>query len=313
MIECLVTGASGFVGGALVSRLSADASIGVRAAMRSRASLPERARAFMGCVLDDPASWHEALNGADCVVHTAARVHVMNASVEELPEFRAVNVEGTLRLAEAAAEAGVRRFVFVSSIKVNGESTTPGKPFRAGDIAAPEDPYAVSKHEAEQSLAALGRRTGLEVAIVRPPLVYGPGVKANFRALINAVDRGVPLPFALVNNRRSLVAVANLADLLARCVVHPHAAGRTFLVSDGEDLSTPQLIRLIATALGRPARLVPVPVPLLKLAGALTGRSGPVSRLCEHLQVDIEETRHQLEWTPPLTVETAIAGAVRVR
>jgi nucleoside-diphosphate-sugar epimerase len=254
--------------------------------------------------------WSKALE-AHGVVHLAARVHVMDDSAQDpLAEFRAVNVEGTLNLARQAAHAGVKRFVFVSSVKVNGEATLPGCPFNVQDPPAPADPYAISKQEAEKGLRELAAETGLEVVIIRPPLVYGPGVKANFLRLIKTVQKGLPLPLGRVRNKRSLVGIDNLLDLIITCIDHPAAAGQTFLVSDGEDLSTPDLIRKLASAMGRPARLLPVPSTLLRLGGRMIRKSAEVERLVGSLQVDINHTCETLGWRPPVSVDEGIRRCV---
>jgi nucleoside-diphosphate-sugar epimerase len=224
--------------------------------------------------------------------------------------YRQINVKGTLNLARQAAAAGVRRFVFLSSIKVNGECTPPDRPFTADQTPAPSDPYGISKMEAERGLRALALESGLEVGIVRPCLIYGPGVKANFLTLMRYLARGWPLPFGQVTrNRRSFVALDNLVDLLARCIDHPGAANRTFLVSDGEDLSTADLLERLGAALGCPARLFSVPPGWLEAAAALLGRAGEVRRLCQSLQVDMQQTREALGWTPPLTVDEGLQRA----
>ena len=257
--------------------------------------------------LGEPFDWAPALNGVDRVVHLAARVHVMQDSASDpLAEFRRANVAGTLALARAAADAGVRRLVFVSSIKVNGEGTREGVPFTADDPPAPVDPYGVSKREAEHGLFEIGRDTGMEVVVVRPPLVYGPGVGANFLRLLRWVERGVPLPLASVQNRRSLVYVGNLADLIVRCVDRPAAAGRTFVASDGEDLSTADLLVRLGQALRRPARLLPVPVSWLQIGARLVGRPEVAQRLVDNLQVDIGKTRELLDWSPRVSVDEGL-------
>jgi nucleoside-diphosphate-sugar epimerase len=245
------------------------------------------------------------------VLHLAARVHVMNdTSADPLQAFREANTQATLRLGRQAAAMGVRRFVFVSSIKVNGEATRQGRPFTANDAAAPEDPYGMSKAEAEAGLRQIATETGMEIAIVRPPLVYGPGVKANFAALIHALRRGLPLPLGSVtNNRRSLVALDNLVDLLLTCIDHPAAANQTFLVSDGEDLSTTGLLQRLGLAMGRPARLIPVPPALLRLGATLIGKGDVAQRLLGNLQVDIAHTRHTLGWAPPVSVDEGLRRA----
>lgn len=308
-MRVLLTGASGFVGRAVQARLLAEPDCQVRAAFRKLPdAAPSGVELCQSPSLDAQGDWLTALAGVDVVIHCAARVHVMNEqAADPLAEFRRVNVEGTLRLARQAVEAGVRRLVFVSSVKVNGERTEPGRPFRADDVPLAEDPYGISKREAEEALLALGAESGLEVVIVRPPLVYGPGVKANFQAMMRWLARGVPLPLGAIHNRRSLVAVDNLADLLVRCLTHPAAAGQRFLASDGEDLSTTDLLRRLGEALARPARLIPVPSSWLEVGAALLGRRDLSQRLCGSLQVDIDKTRELLGWTPPLTVDQALA------
>ena len=228
-------------------------------------------------------------------------------ATDPLLEFRHINVDGTLNLARQAAEAGTRRFVFLSSIKVNGERTNPGRPFTADQQPEPGDPYGVSKMEAEIALRELAKKTGMEVVIIRPPLVYGPGVKANFLEMMRWLSRGVPLPLgAVTQNKRSLVALGNLVDLVETCIEHPAAANQTFLVSDGEILSTADLLQRLGIALGCPARLIPVPVGLLKLGAALLGRSAVAQRLCGSLEVDIGKTRELLGWSPPLSVDEGL-------
>lgn len=306
----LVTGATGFVGRALIDLL-VKRGYSVRAAMR-RAGAFTAAGASVVTVgeLSAETDWSAALAGVDAVVHAAARVHVMQeAAADPLMEFRRVNVQGTLQLARQAAAEGVRRFVFISSIKVNGEATQPGHPFTADDAPAPLDPYGVSKMEAEQGLREIAVQTGMEVVIIRPPLVYGPGVKANFRALMGWLTRGVPLPLGAIHNRRSLVAMDNLVDLIVICVDHPAAANQTFLASDGEDLSTTQLLQCMGRALGKPARLIPVPSTLLKLGAALLGKPAIAQRLCGSLQVDISKTRQLLGWKPPVPVDEGLKRA----
>jgi nucleoside-diphosphate-sugar epimerase len=249
--------------------------------------------------------------GVDVVIHLAARVHVMHdRSQDPLAAFMAVNAEGTRQLAEQAAAAGASRFIFVSSATVNGEQTRPGSPYTVADAPSPKDPYGESKWEAEKMLHEVASRTGLEIVIVRPPLVYGRDVKANFARLIGLVRRGVPLPLGAVDNRRSLVGLNNLVDLLVRCVHHPRAAGQTFLVSDGDDLSTPSLIRELGTAMGCPAKLFPVPVSILRLGGRLLGRTDEIGRLIESLQMDIRHTCETLEWRPPFSVQSELLRAV---
>ena len=252
--------------------------------------------------------WSAALEGVTEVVHLAARVHVMNEhSADPLSEFRRDNVAGTERLAREAARAGVSRFIFLSSIKVNGEATHAGRPFTASDTRATEDPYGLSKHEAEQVLRRVATETGMEVVVIRPPLVHGPGVKANFAAMMRWLAHGIPLPLAGVDaNRRSLVALDNLVDLIAACLTHPSAGNGTFLVSDDEDLSTAELLRRVGKALGRPARLFWIPPVLFRWAAWCAGREGVYRRLCGTLQVDIQHTKDVLGWTPPVSVDEGL-------
>jgi nucleoside-diphosphate-sugar epimerase len=309
----LVTWATGFVGGALVRRLAADPLFnGVVAAVRRKGeALPEGiAQVLVGDLL--PATdWRRALQGVDAVVHCVARVHVMqDDAIEPLQAYREVNVSGTLNLARQAADAGVRRFVFVSSIKVNREATQPGHPFTADDVPAPLDPYGVSKLEAEQGLREIELQTGMEVVTVRSTLVYGPGVKANFASMVRWLARGVPLPLAAVTeNRRSLLALDNLVDLIVTCLSHPAAANQTFLASDGEDLSTAELLKRMGAAMGKPARLFYVKPALLKLGATLLNKPGIYQRLCGSLQLDITKTRQLLDWTPPVSVNEGLRRA----
>lgn len=309
----LVTGASGFVGRAVVERLAQERR-NVLAALRVDAATrwTGPARPMTVRDLDATTDWSAALTGVSAIVHCAARVHVMRElEIDPLKMFRSVNVDGTLQLARQAAAAGVKRFVFVSSVKVNGEATQLGRPFRADDPPGADDPYGLSKLEAELGLLELARATALEVSIVRPPLVYGPGVKANFAALARAVLRGVPLPFgAVTGNRRSLVALDNLVDLLLTCVDHPAAANQVFLVSDGDDLSTAELIQRIARVGGRDARLLRVPPAILRWSAGLLGRRDAANRLLGSLQVDIDDTCERLQWQPPVSVDQGLRRAV---
>jgi nucleoside-diphosphate-sugar epimerase len=248
---------------------------------------------------------NEAFKDVQVLIHLAARVHIMNdVSSDPITEFRFVNTQGTLNLAKQAAQAGVKRFIFVSSIKVNGESTTEGHPFNSSDRYAPEDPYGISKAEAEMQLIALGKETGMEIVIIRPPLVYGEGVKANFASLMKLVGKGLPLPFrSISNNKRSLVSVYNLVDLIKVCIVHPSAANQTFLVSDDNDLSTAEMVALMAKVQGKVNLSLPVPVCCFNLAGKVFGKQSVVDRLVGSLQVDIEHTKKTLNWQPPYSVE----------
>lgn len=303
----LVSGATGFVGAAVVDELLASPEIQVWGGIReSGKKLPV---GVMPLRMQDlgAATCCELPSGISVLVHCAARVHVMNdESTDPLAVFRKVNVDGTLNLARQAAEAGVKRFIFISSIKVNGEETELGKPYTADDTPAPIDPYGISKLEAEQGLLALAAETGMEVAIIRPVLVYGPGVKGNFASMIDLVEKGIPLPLGSIHNKRSLVGIDNLVDLIIRCIDHPAAANQVFLAGDGEDLSTTQLLNRVAKAMGRPSRLIRVPAALLQLGVILLGKKAVAQRLLGSLQVDISKTRQLLDWTPPVSVDEGL-------
>lgn len=299
----LVTGATGFVGTALCTVLAASGHAVVPAVRRTSGLTDEVVVGDFGASTD----WGRALDGCHAVVHLAARVHVMNDDAHDLRAlYRATNTDATLNLARQAAQAGAKRFVFVSTIKVNGEGRD--APYRETDAAAPEDAYAISKWEAEQGLWQIARESGLEVVILRPPLVYGPGVKANFLRLMRAIDQGWPLPLGAVANRRSLLYLGNFVDAIRLCVEHPAAAGQTFLLDDGQAVSTPDLVRALALALGRPALLPAVPVSVLKLGGALLGKRAAVERLAGSLFVDISTIRTRLGWLPPFTLEQGLAA-----
>ncbi len=311
----LITGATGFVGKALVQRLQADDEsrrlvVSVR---RGGHRWPEQVQPLVTGDLNPSTDWSIALKGVAVVVHSAARVHVMHdTEADPLSAFRAVNVDGTLNLARQAAAAGVKRFVFISSVKVNGECTLPGRAFTEADLVNPQGAYGQSKHEAEQDLRKLSADISMEVVIIRPPLVYGPGVKANFAALMRAVQRGIPMPLGAVHNQRSLVALDNLVDFIVTCITHPQAANQTFLVSDGQDLSTNELVRGMAKAAGVPARLLPVSVWALQAVASLLGKGDAVQRLCGNLQIDISKARSLLGWVPPVSVEEGLRRAMAV-
>lgn len=310
--KVLVTGATGFVGSSVVSRLLCNSSMHVLAGARKRSlDLPHGAELFY---LDDLSSddYLESLQGVSAIVHCAARVHVMNEqSQDPLNEFRKVNVEGTLNLARQAAAAGVQRFVFISSIKVNGESTDNRGPFSADEVPQPLDPYGISKLEAEQALLKLASDSSMAVTIIRPVLVYGPGVKANFQSLMNWLLKRIPLPLGMIRNKRSMVSVDNLVDLIELCVDHPEAENEIFLVSDGEDLSTPELLRRTANALQVKVFLLPIPSFILRAIAVVIGRQGMVERLCGSLEVDITKTKSVLGWVPPVSVDQALAKTAR--
>lgn len=320
-MKVLITGAAGLVGTALISRLSDDPGVTMRlAARRGAIGATKATKATMAIEsivtgdIDGGTDWARALDGVDAVVHLAARVHQMaDAARDPLTEFRRVNTEGTTRLARAAAAAGVARFVFLSTLKVHGESGV----FNERHAPVPADPYAISKCEAEESLRSVAASDALDVVIIRPALVYGEGVRANFHSLMRAVARGVPLPFGAVDNRRSLIGVQNLADLIATTLANPHAAGETFLASDGDDVSTPELVRRIAHAMGRPARLVRVPPSMLRAMAAIVGKADAMGRLTGSLAVDSVKAWTHLGWQPPLTLDEglklAVAGVVGAR
>ena len=302
--KLVVTGASGFVGRTLASLLQSngDSVLGV---CRSAGELGFPATTLPS--FGDTDALKQPLSDAEVVIHCAARVHVMQDKVTDpLSVFREVNRDLTLKLARLAADNGVKRFVFLSSVKVNGESTSSSRPFRPDDTPAPEDPYGISKLEAEQGLQQIALETGMEVVIIRPPLVYGPGVKGNFASMIKLVEKGLPLPFGAIDNRRSLVGLDNLVDLIITCIDHPSAANQLFLVSDGEDLSTSGLLRRVAKAMGKPSRLIPVPAVLLQLGATVLGKKAVGQRLLGSLQVDISSTRERLDWTPPLSVDEGL-------
>ena len=309
MLNILVTGANGFVGKAL-SKEMIKRGYSARLSMRridNVAADAVSAGLYMSIGEIGPdTNWTHTLKGMDCVIHLAARVHVMrDLAGDPLAEFRRINTAGTARLAVCAAQAGVRRLVFMSSVKVNGEETTK-TPFTENDPAQPCDPYAISKWEAEQALARIARDSGLEVVILRSPLVYGPGVKGNFRSLMSWVNKGYPLPLGAIHNLRSLIALDNLVDLAILCIEHPAAVNGTFLVSDGEDVSTAELLRRLGRALGKPARLVPIPAWFIEIGAATLGMSDAAGRLCGNLQVDISHTRNTLGWTPPVGMDEAL-------
>ena len=304
MTKVMLTGANGFVGSALIRRLASRSDVHVISALRNGELKPDRIA--VGDI-HGRTDFTEALAQVDVVIHAAARAHIMRDEVSDpLAEYRKVNVEGTLNLARQAIGAGVRRFIFLSSIKVNGEATVHGKKFSARDLPAPEDAYGVSKLEAEQGLLKLSAESGMEVVIIRPPLVYGPGVKGNFASMIKLVDKGLPLPLGAIHNKRSLVGINNLVDLINRCMDHPAAANQIFLAGDDRDLSTTELLRGVGEAMGKPARLISVPSGLLRLGAGLLGRKAIAQRLLGSLQVDISETCNQLDWRPPCTVEDGL-------
>lgn len=299
----VVTGANGFVGKAVVDALLQRGK-NVRRVVRTGL---ENA-VCVGNIGPDT-DWFRALSGAKQVVHTAARVHVMHdRTADPLAAFRAVNVAGSLDLARQAARAGVQRLVFLSSVKVHGEETLSDHAFVETDPPAPADAYSISKMEAEKGLRSIAAQTGMEIVYIRPSLVYGPGVKGNFASMMHWLDKNILLPFGAIHNRRSFIALDNLVDFTMSCLYHPAAANQTFLVSDGEDLSTTELLRKTAHALGRTPRLLPVPMPILRAVFGMLGKREIGVRLCASLRVDITKSQQLLNWTPPCTVDTALAA-----
>lgn len=307
-MKFVVTGANGFIGRAITQELARRGHQVCAAARHEINNLPAGAEWREAPDLGADADWSLVVKDADIVIHCAARVHVMEEQESDpLTAFRAANRDGTLALAQAAERAGTKRLVFLSSIKVNGESTAPGQSFSPNDEPAPTDPYGVSKAEAETELRRFAGESALEIVIIRPVLVYGPGVKANFAALLHAVKRGMPLPLGSIHNRRSLVYLGNLVDLAVCTATHPTANGQTFIASDGEDLSTTQLLHRIGKAVGKPARLLPCSAAIIRLTAAIIGRGAAARRLTESLAVDNSAAQRKLGWEPPFTVDSGLA------
>jgi len=302
-----VTGANGFVGRAVCDALAASGRT-FRVALRI--PHPDFPAAIAVGDVGPDTDWRAALEGVRCVVHLVSRTHVLReTAADPLADYRRINVQGSLRLAETAARAGARRLVFMSSIKVNGESSA--RPYTEENPPRPEDAYGLSKREAEEALGRVAVGTGLEVAVLRPPLVYGPGVKGNFLRLLRLVARGVPLPLSSIDNRRSLIHVGNLADAVIKAVDAPQVAGKVYLVADGEDVSTPELVRALARALGVRPRLLPCPPVLMRIGAAIAGKQGEMSRLTGSLQVDSARIRHELQWWPPFTLAQGLEQTAR--
>lgn len=308
----LLTGASGFVGSAVLSAAT-QRGIKIRPVFRSIVSTKKYSGAVFVPILDADADWGHALHGVEVVIHAAAQTNVVHGEgIDVLSDYWRVNVLGTLNLARQSAAAGVKRFVFISSIKVNGEVTLPDSPFTAEDPPKPEDAYATSKAEAEKELRHIAQFSGMDVTVIRPPLIYGPGVRGNFLSLLNWVRRGVPLPLGgVTDNRRSLVGLENLVDLIFVCVDHPKAGNQTFLISDGEDLSTTELLRRIGKALNFPVRLISVPASLIDLIAKLLGKKALSQRLLDSLQVDISKTCELLDWRPSVSVDEGLRMTVK--
>lgn len=308
IMNILLTGSSGFLGSRLCTRLNNHL---IKKLTRDLL-LSEKSICNFYC--EDLSTFYNklAFSDVDALIHCAARVHIMDdASNNPLDDYREVNTKGTLNLARQAVDAGVKRFIFISSIKVNGESTQLGKPFKFDDQRSPEDFYGQSKSEAEEQLLQLAEETGLEVVIIRPTLVYGPGVKANFASLLNLVSKGLPLPFGCIkDNRRSLVSVDNLVDLIVTCIDHPKAVNQVFLVSDDNDVSTSEMVQQMAKALGKSQWQLPIPTACYRLVGKVLGKEDVINRLLGSLQVDITHTKDTLGWKPPQTLEDGFKQTV---
>ncbi|KAE9636503.1 UDP-glucose 4-epimerase family protein [Aeromonas veronii] len=299
--KVILTGASGFVGRHIKNTMPREKLILV-----GRRNLDEE-YTFFSSDLDENSQYDSIMKDVSCIIHCAARAHVMNEGNDNpYCLYHKINVDGTLNLARQAAVNGVKRFIYISSIKVNGESTRVNSPFTEKNIPAPEDAYGISKLAAETGLRELSIETNMEVVIIRPPLVYGPGVKANFSAMMNLASKNLPLPLGAINNKRSMVALDNLVDLIVTCIDHPKAANKTFLVSDDHDVSTTELLEMMVRAIGKTPRLLPVPMEWLKFAGKLIGKQAVIERLCGNLQVDISYTKEILGWQPPISMEEGI-------
>jgi nucleoside-diphosphate-sugar epimerase len=311
-VKLLITGADGFLGTALCARTGITGGVTVTAITRRQQQNLNADRILIKEISGET-DWTNVLANQNVVIHAAARAYIMRDEVADpLAEYRRVNVGGTLNLARQAATAGVKRFIYISSIKVSGEQTTDGRLFTADDPPAPEDPYGISKWEAEQGLGKIAQDSGMEVVIIRPPLVYGPGVKGNFASLIKIAKGGLPLPLGAIHNSRALVGLDNLVDFILTCTTHPNAANKVFLVSDGEDLSTTALLQGLSSALGVTSRLMPIPSKILSGLAALVGKKAVAKRVLGSLQVDITHACELLDWKPPVSVEEGLKRCVEV-
>ena len=309
-MRILITGQSGFVGRVLFKELQ-NRGYTVRGTNRTASHRHVMRDIVAVGDVGSSTDWSEALQETDVIIHLANRAHVLDESSRDpLSLFREINVEGSIQLAKQAAAIGVKRFIFVSSIKVNGERTDE-YPFTPEDQPNPQNPYAVSKTEAEMALRRVAQVSSMEVVIIRPPLVIGSGAKGNFQRLTGLVRSGIPLPIGSINNRRSIVSLGNLVDFLIHCIANTQAANQTFLVSDGVDLSTPDLIRMVASSMKQSVRLFPFPVSLLKMVAKIVGQQGTANRLCGSLQLNMEKNRRLLNWTPPYSLQQGIRDAVK--
>ena len=307
----LLTGANGFVGKELVIQ-SKKRNLEVKCVIRGKSPSPVKENSTIRIdSISTHGDWARELLDVESIIHTAARVHIMNDDASDsLVEFRKINTDGTLNLARQAADSGIKRFIYLSSIKVNGEDTMSGVSFSPDDEFIPDDPYGLSKYEAEQGLLVLAKETNMEVVIIRPPLVYGPGVKANFASMMKWVYKGVPLPFGAVHNQRSLVALDNLVSFIIHCIDHPKAANEIFLISDGEDVSTTELLQKVAKAFGKRPFLIPVPVSLMKFTAKLLGKADVADRLFGSLQVDSSKARDLLGWKRVISIDEQLEKTV---
>lgn len=311
MSNLLITGANGFVGRALISKLALETNHFVRASVRKKIiQFPSQIEVLENMDASSNTNWTDALRDIDVVIHLLARVHVMDDKVADpLLEFRNINVNATIALANAAAKLGIKRFIFLSSVKVNGESTF-HKPFSESDLPHPQDAYAISKWEAEEALRKISKDTGMEIVIIRSPLVYGPNVKANFLKMMQYIKRGIPLPLGAIQNKRSLIGVDNLVDFIATIISHPNAANQTFLISDDEDISTTDLLRRIGKYIGRPARLIPLHPKILSFLFNILGRQDFGDRLLGSLEIDITKAKKLLAWSPPKTLDEGLRATI---
>ena len=311
MRKLLITGANGFIGRALISKLALEANYFVRASIRKKIiQFPSQIEVFENMDASSNTNWTDALRDIDVVIHLFARVHVMDEqAADPLLEFRNINVNATIALAKLAAKQGIKRFVFLSSVKVNGESTS-HKPFSESDLPHPQDAYAISKWEAEEALKKISKDTGMEVVIIRPPLVYGSNVKANFLKMMQYIKRGIPLPLGAIQNKRSLISIDNLVDFIMTTISHPKAANETFLISDDEDVSTTDLLHRIAQCMGKSARLISVPPKILFFIFNIVGRQDFGDRLLGSLEIDITKAKKLLDWSPPKTLNEGLKATV---